>query len=200
MTSTRKARTPGAIPVSAEQIEREAVRLFSEKTYPAVGMRDISDSVGLLPGSLYVHIRSKESVLFKIVRRGVGNYLDGLRPIATSNASGCARLHQMISKYMEILDANLELSRVAMFQWTYLGEPSRSEIIELRTQYEALFTRVISDGIAAREFSTPQHPRVVVLSVIGLLNSTLHWYSHQGSDLPEQIAGQLSDLVLRGLS
>lgn len=200
MPTTRKVRSPGTKPVSPDQIEREAVRLFSEKTYPAVGMRDISDAVGLLPGSLYVHIKSKEEVLLKIVRAGIEMYLEALRPIAEADASPRARLRRLMLKYMEVLDANLEHSRVAVFQWTYLSEPNRSGIVELRAQYEQMFTRVIGDGIASQDFSTFNHPRVVVAGVIGLLNSTMHWYSPDGPVSATEIGEQLADLVLRGLN
>ncbi|MDT4997487.1 MAG: hypothetical protein QOD45_1555, partial [Pseudonocardiales bacterium] len=76
----------GSGPVSAELIEQEAIRLFGERTYPVVGMRDIGDAVGLLPGSLYVHISSKEDLLLRIVERGITDYLEVIEPIAAASA------------------------------------------------------------------------------------------------------------------
>jgi TetR/AcrR family transcriptional regulator, cholesterol catabolism regulator len=201
LPATRKVRTrSGAKPVSVEQIESEAVLLFSEKTYPAVGMRDISDAVGLLPGSLYVHIKSKEEVLLKIVQGGIALYLDGMTPIVESDEPAAVRLRRLMLKYMEILDGNLERTTVAVFQWRYLSEPGRTEVIAMRDRYQQLFARVIDEGIASGEFSTFRHRSVVVAGVIGLLNSTMHWYSPSGSVPAAEIGEQLAELVLRALA
>ena len=38
---------------SAAKIYEVATRLFGDQSYPATSMRDISQAVGILPGSLY---------------------------------------------------------------------------------------------------------------------------------------------------
>jgi AcrR family transcriptional regulator len=186
--------------VSPEQIEREAVRLFSEKTYPMVGMRDISDAVGLLPGSLYVHISSKEDLLFKICERGIKTYIELLTPIAESDKPASARLTEIVLTYMHVLENSLELIRVAVTQWIYLGDANRENILRLRTQLQELVAKVIDDGVESGEFTSVRHSNIVVMSVIGLLNSTLTWYSPERSLAPAVIGQQLSDLVISGLT
>ena len=48
---------------SAAKIYEVATRLFGDQSYPATSMRDISQAVGILPGSLYSHISGKEALL-----------------------------------------------------------------------------------------------------------------------------------------
>jgi AcrR family transcriptional regulator len=184
--------------VSPAQIEREAVRLFSEKTYAAVGVRDISDAVGLLPGSLYVHIESKEAILLKIVERGIQKYLSALTPIVNSTGTAGERLGKAIRIYIDTLEDSLNLSKVAIFQWQYLSESSRGRVVELRAQFHRLFETLIEDGVNSGEFSA-KHPRIVTIGIIGLLNSTMHWYSPAGPVPAEEIGEQLTELVLAGL-
>ncbi|GAA5161651.1 TetR/AcrR family transcriptional regulator [Pseudonocardia eucalypti] len=186
--------------MSPAQIEREAIRLFSEKTYPLVGMRDISDAVELLPGSLYVHITSKEDLLLKIVERGIGIYLSALTPIVESEKPAQDRIRDVISSYLRLLDANLDITKIAMFQWRYLNGENLASILELRDQIDGLFVRVVTDGIAAGEFNSVRHPHVVAISLVGLLSSTAQWYSVQGALSADDIAEQLSDIVLGGLT
>ena len=201
MTATRKGRTRASSgPVSPGQIEREAVRLFSEKTYPVVGMRDISDAVGLLPGSLYVHIKSKEELLLKIVEGGIAVYLDALMPIARSDAPPATRLREMVLKYMEVLDSHLERTQVSVFQWRYLSPSSRADVVELRKKYAAMFRGVIEEGASSGDFVAVDQPWVVVAGIIGLLNSTMHWYHPTGPVAAREIGAQLADLVLSGLA
>jgi AcrR family transcriptional regulator len=185
--------------VSADLIEQEAIRLFSDRTYPVVGMRDISDAVGILPGSLYVHITSKEELLLNIVVRGIQNYLDAIRPIAESDEPAPARLRCAIKAHIRVLSGGVDRTRVAFHQWTYLNPVNQKRIVAMRQRYEDLFATIFADGIAAGEFRKVPSQRIAVLTTIGTLNSATEWYSPSGSLSPEQVGDQLADGALLGL-
>jgi TetR/AcrR family transcriptional regulator, cholesterol catabolism regulator len=194
-----KRRERGSGPVSAELIEREAVRLFGERSYPVVGMRDIGDAVGILPGSLYVHISSKEEVLLRIVERGIENYLEEIEPIAASDDPPAVRIRLAIRAHMRVLASTLEQTRVAFNQWTYLSEANRKQVVELRERYERAFTTMVRDGVAAGDFRPVGSVRITVLATIGMLNAAAQWYSPGGPMPPEEIGDALADHTLFGL-
>jgi AcrR family transcriptional regulator len=190
----------GSGPVSAELIEQEAIRLFGERTYPVVGMRDIGDAVGLLPGSLYVHINSKEDLLLRIVERGITDYLDVIEPIAAAvEEKASARLRGMIVAHLRVLAASKEQTRVAFEQWVYLGADKHAQVVELRTRYENAFTKVVADGVASGEFHEPRSQKVAVLGTIGMLTAATNWYNPEGALSPEEVGEALADHVLEGL-
>lgn len=193
----RSART-GTGPVSLELIEREA-RLFGERTYPVVGMRDIGDAVGLLPGSLYVHISSKEDLLLKIVERGIQNYLDAIAPVVESGETAAERLRGAIRAHMRVLAVTLEQTRVAVHQWTYLSAAKQEQVVVMRRRYEELFTRILLDGIENGEFRPVASLRIAVLATIGMLNSATLWYSADGPLTAEDIGEALAENALIGL-
>jgi AcrR family transcriptional regulator len=186
--------------VSLELIEREATRLFGERTYPVVGIRDISEAVGILPGSLYVHIASKNDLLFRIVERGIQNYLDVISPIAVSTAPAPDRLRSAIKAYVVVLDATLEQTRVAFDQWHYLHGEYRARVVSMRLAYERLFADIVRDGIGGQQFRDVEHLRIAVLMTVGLLNSLSDWYSPNGPLRPAEIGDIVADSALRGLS
>ena len=193
--SVRSARSGAKSPVSLEQIQNEAVKLFSEKTYPVVGMRDISDAVGLLPGSLYAHIATKEELLLGIVQRGIQNYINILGPISVSDKPAPERLRLIMRKYMETLDTTMDQTKVSFQQWTYLSPENRELIVTLREEYETIFARVIN----STAFPSLGHPRIAVLSTMGLLNSAMRWYQPGASLTPTEIGDSLADYALSGL-
>jgi AcrR family transcriptional regulator len=200
LTSARRERSAksGTGPVSVERIETAAVELFGDMTYPVVGMRDISDAVGILPGSLYVHIRSKEELLLRIVERGIQNYLDAIESAAKADEPAADRLRAAIVAHMRVLSATKQQTRVAFNQWTYLSGPKKKRVIKLRRRYEELFTDILQEGIDAKQFQT-RNPRIAVLAIIGTLNSATEWFSAEGELSAEEVAAVIADGVLRGL-
>ena len=199
MAAPKQRRRQGNGPVSVNLIRKEAIRLFGEKTYPAVGMRDISNAVGLLPGSLYVHISSKEEILLAIVEQGIHNYLDSMTPIAESDLPASERLREAIKAHMRVLAATREQTRVTFHQWTYLNDQNQQSVIELRRRYEDLFDRIIEDGVKSGEFRHPRHPHISVLAIIGMLNSATEWYSPTGPLSADDIGEVLANGALVGL-
>ena len=51
-----------------QEILEAAAGVFHEKGYKATSIQDIADAVGILKGSLYYYIRSKEDLLNEILQ------------------------------------------------------------------------------------------------------------------------------------
>jgi len=137
----RKQRPAGARvakgrPVSAAEIRAAALKLFSERTFPVIGMRDIGDAVGLVPGSLYAHISSKEELLHDIVTEGITNYLDELRLFVEAQDPAPDRMRGAIKAHVKVLAKTLQQTRVAFHQWQFLGDKAKEDVIALRKHYE----------------------------------------------------------------
>lgn len=186
-------------PVSVAQIEQEAIRLFGERSYPVVGMRDIGDAVGILPGSLYVHISSKEQLLLKIVSEGIESYLEAIEPWVTADVPAGRRLREIIKAHMRVLAASQEQTRVAFQQWRYLSEDNQEVVVELRLRYERTFRTVVDEGISDGSFRSPSNVRVAVLGMIGMLTAAANWYSPEGPLTPDEVGDALADQALDGL-
>jgi TetR/AcrR family transcriptional regulator, cholesterol catabolism regulator len=196
----RKAREAKATngPVSAALIEQEAIRLFGERSYPVVGMRDIGEAVGILPGSLYVHISSKEQLLLKIVSQGIHHYLDAIEPWAVADGPADDRLREIIKAHMRVLATTHQQTLVAFQQWRYLSTDNQERVVDLRRRYETAFRRVIEDGMRDGTFRAPTSTRVAVLGVIGMLTAATNWFRAEGPMTPEEVGDVLADQVLDG--
>ena len=51
-----------------------AAAMFAAKGYDGTSIRDIAGAVGMLPGSLYYHFKSKEELLLAVYRKGVARF------------------------------------------------------------------------------------------------------------------------------
>ena len=77
------ATKPRAVSAREEEILAAAARIFREKGYHGASVRDIAESVGLLKGSLYHYIRSKEELLARLFEGALEDTVDDLERIAS---------------------------------------------------------------------------------------------------------------------
>lgn len=189
----------GGPTVSHQRILDEAIRLFGERGYPVIGMRDLSDAVGILPGSLYSHIQSKEHLLLDIVVSGITAFIDAIEPIVDSDLAPDVKLREAIRAHMRVLAEQVEQTRVTFHQWQYLGPEKRPEAAQVRADYEALLTRILDEGIKTKAFRRTKHQRLAILSIIGILGSATEWYQPEGRSSSDEIADAITDNLLLGL-
>jgi AcrR family transcriptional regulator len=197
---TVRSRRSQSTPVTPDMIAQVAIRLFSEKGYPVIGMRDLSEAVGILPGSLYAHIESKEKLLLDIVSSGVENFTRVIAPIVNGPGRADVRLREAIRAYMRVLAVTLDQTRVTFHQWHYLTNDNLARMIEVRGEFEKLFSRLVADGMKDGSLLGTSRPKVSTLSIIGVLGSATEWFSPTGSASAEEIADAMADVVTMGLA
>lgn len=182
-----------------EAILEVATQLFSERGYEATKMRDIAKAVGLLPGSLYAHIESKETLLLEIVEAAIDRLYTIVEAIAMSTEPADVRMRAAIKAHVAEAARNPDRTVAANHQWRYLTGADRARVVERRRQYEELFTKMMEDGVASGVFTQRVDSRVAVLGILGALNWTAEWYSPSGPATAEEIGGKLADSLLLGV-
>lgn len=177
-----------------------AVRLFGEQGYTGTSMRDIARAVGVLPGSLYAHIDSKETLLSEIVDEGITSFLHRVEPLAASDEDALGRMRAAIKAHIEVVGENPERSQVVFHQWRFLDEPNLSRAIEKRRRYEHAFVQILDSGVRTGVFNPRLSGRIAVFTLLGALNWTPQWYSPTGSATPSEIGEIMADTLITGLT
>ncbi len=182
-----------------EVITNAAIRLFGAKGYNGTTMRDIAQEVGMLPGSLYAHIDSKETLLEQIVQTGIEPYIEILQGLEDSVQTPSEKLRAYIVAHVNVVAANPERTFVVFHEWRFLNEPKRGIAVAMRRRYARGFTQIVHEGIACGEFSSELVERVAVFTIIGALNWLPEWYSRDGPSSADIIGNQLADTLIGGL-
>jgi len=176
-----------------------AMHLFGVQGYSGTTMRDIAKAIGVLPGSLYAHIESKETLLVEIVGAGIKAFLSAVEPYAYSDRPAKERMRAAIKAHITVVAGNPERSLVVFHQWRFLSEASRAGALEKRRRYEKAFIRILEDGVKSGDFSADINIRIAVFSILGALNWTPEWYSPDGAAKPDEIGDIMADTLLGGL-
>ncbi|MEE8601436.1 TetR/AcrR family transcriptional regulator [Euzebya tangerina] len=183
----------------ADEIRRTAAKIFHEKGYEGTSIQDIADAVGILKGSLYYYINSKEDLLFDVIRSAHDQGLQDAAHWSSSDARPAARLRAAIRQHVISNLSRLVEVGVFFHDFRSLSDDRRAEIVADRDYYDARLRQLVIDGQEAGEFDATQDPKLVVLGMLGMMNWVYQWYSPEGPQSPEAIADSFADLILGGL-
>ena len=176
-----------------------AMHLFGKQGFNGTSMRDIANAVGLLPGSLYAHIESKEALLLEIVADGIGRFLAAVEPHVASSGNPLDRLRKMIIAHVEVVADNPERSQVVFHQWRFLSPEYLPEAIERRRRYETCFVEVIEEGVKTGLIRSDLNHRIAVLSILGAMNWTPEWFSPYGRLSAAEVGDLMANTLLGGI-
>ncbi|OLT16154.1 hypothetical protein BJF78_14765 [Pseudonocardia sp. CNS-139] len=196
--SGRNASRPGQ-QAPRDAIFAAATRLFGERGYTGTTMRDIAKAVGILPGSLYAHIESKDAVLLEIIEGGVDRFNAAADRVDALGLTPGEALHAIFREHLRIVADNPGRTLIVFHQWRFLDEPHRSRLLAKRRHYENFFTRTVRTGVEQGVFGPTLDVKVAVLGVLGALNWTPEWFSPDGPATPDAIADRIADSLLDGL-
>lgn len=182
-----------------EAIFSAATRLFGERGYTGTTMRDIAKAVGILPGSLYAHIQSKEAVLLEIIEGGVDRFNAAVDKIDAMNLAPEPALRQAVREHLHIVADNPGRTLIVFHQWRFLDDDIRDRLLAKRAHYEAFFVRTLRAGITQGHFDAKLDPKVTVLAILGALNWTPEWFSPDGPASSEEVADKIADGLLGGM-
>lgn len=186
-------------PERREEILEAALVLFHERGYDATGIQDIAHRVGMLKGSLYYHIRSKEEILQHLIRRTYQDGLEVLREVVAADAPLPTRLHHLVERHTRFVLDNAPAVSIALKELPALSAQERGGLDELRATYVEELRAVIQDGMRSGELRRTLDADVVVRAMIGTVNGACMWYLRERGQPPSDLPEQLADLLLSGL-
>lgn len=184
---------------SKQELYDIAGKLFSKKGYHGTTIREIAEARGILSGSLYTHISSKEDLLFHIVDDGAAAFLSALEPIVKGQDDPVTKLRNGLAAHIRVVTTQMDAAKVFLHDWTALGDARKAEIQEKRDKYEALWSDLLAEGYAKGVFQggDPKYLRILILSVG---NWVYEWYKTSGELTPEGLADEFMTIILNGIA
>jgi AcrR family transcriptional regulator len=154
--------------------------------------RDPRRGVGLLKGSLYHYIRSKEQLLARLFEGALEDTIRDLESIAHRRAGATERLGDMTHAYVRSVTDNLDAVGIYMREWRSLPPPELARVRARRRAMRKLFEEVIAEGAKRDEFAV-RDPKIAALAIMGMCNWLYEWYRPRGRLGPDALADELAD-------
>jgi AcrR family transcriptional regulator len=174
--------------------------VFDEKGYLAARIEDIAARVGILKGSLYYYIASKEDLLYALT---VDGHTKGLATIeeddATRAADPATRLGAFITRWVLMVPTTVEYAQMTERDMRLLSDERRADVMAMRTRMHRFVREIVAKGIADGQFDPATDPGVATNSIFELLSSARRWFRPTGRLSWEDLASFYTTFVLRGL-
>lgn len=177
---------------------RAAAAEFAEKGFDLATIEGIAERVGILKGSVYHYVRSKEELLFAVVERPATELLEYLSDLSVADISPTEKLRALFRRQIGIF---AEYYPAAFVYLGLIGRNSQPQAFRERdARYMDLLEGILRDGVACGDFQLATSPRVTALAVVGILDWMEHWYTPLGEFHTEDIADALFSFAVGGLS
>jgi AcrR family transcriptional regulator len=183
-----------------QQILEVSTDLFRRKGFIGTSMQDVSDAVGLLKGSLYYYIRSKEDLLFEILK---GLHNDGEQIVASVEFDSDDPVNQL-RLYLArcAVFSGMNHARLVIFQRDFenIPEDRRNEIISDREMYAQTVQRLIKEAQSKGMVAADMDLSLASKLISSAITSTHEWLRPRGRRPLEDAAAEIAKLLTDGLT
>jgi AcrR family transcriptional regulator len=198
--SPRTASGPNPRRRDAEVLDA-AADIFYGKGYASATMQDVADALGMLKGSLYYYIDSKEDLLYRLMQEihdGVDEVLAAV--IAADGLSALDKLDLYVRRQVEYNARNLKKISVYYHDIDQLSGTRRREILSRRRAHEdhvvALIRQAQADGDAAPDLD----PKLLSNCVFATIIWIYRWYRPGRGVSVEELTDTCARFVRNGVS
>ena len=120
----------------SQDVIEAAIRVFHKKGYASASIQDVADEVGVLKGSLYHYIDSKEDLLARIFEDSAGQFEELMAEVASLDAPPVERLRHFARQSSLWYLRNIERVGIYVNEWKHLSGKRLKEVIRIRLAFE----------------------------------------------------------------
>jgi TetR/AcrR family transcriptional regulator, cholesterol catabolism regulator len=199
MTKAAKGRPKRRRRDRRAELHAAAIKVFQEKGYAHATIQDLAEEVGVLKGSVYHYISSKEDLLKTILddaytaRTELIAQTDGIEDPAE-------HLRQIIELYVVWHIEHVEEARIVRRESRHLTGRLKATTKRRTASFGQFLLGLIEEAQAATGKAGLPEPPHVLRHILGAVESIPEWHRPSGSDRPADIATIYAHLSLNALA
>jgi TetR/AcrR family transcriptional regulator, cholesterol catabolism regulator len=198
------AQGDGARRRGSKKREREiidaAAEIFRKRGYAETSVQDVADAVGILKGSLYYYIDSKEDLLYQVLSEVHDDARVIVDEVSQMDAPPLERLHLYIRRHIAYNAHNLTKIAVFYHDFNLLSKERRKEIVEHRAVYEHFVEELVEEAQRRGDVDKSIDVKIAAFYILGAVNWVYTWYDPRGRMNPEELGELYAELSINGLT
>jgi AcrR family transcriptional regulator len=182
-----------------QEVVDAAARVFYRSGYANASVQDVADELGILKGSLYHYIDTKEDLLFRMLEETHDDVHGILADVvAAEGLEPLDRLELYIRRQVEYNIDNLARVSVYYHDLDRLGDERRKQILARRREHEQFVVRMIRESQADGTADDSLDAVLLSRSIFATIIWTYRWY-RKGRDGRKAVTDACCAYALRGV-
>jgi AcrR family transcriptional regulator len=182
------------------EVIEAAVDLFWEKGYASTSVQDVADALGMLKGSLYYYIKSKEDLLKKIFEDSHAEVREITESVLALEQPSIDRLRIFIERYAGWYLLNLRRAALYTREWRHASPELRKVMASQRQYYNRVVMSHIDDAKEAGATDKSLDTRLAAYFIMSAVSSLPDWYRYTNVADAQNVAAGYADLAMRTLA
>ncbi len=172
------------------RVLRAAAHLFRVNGYEGTTVREIASMVGIQSGSLFHHFKSKEEILFTVMKEVIEYTSTKQNEAVAAVASSRDKLRALIiSELYAINGVTCDAMTVLVFEWDALSRNHQHDLLALRNAYEGTWVSILQR--LQDETGYVESPQVWRKLLVGAIAWSVTWFRKDGSMTLESLADRV---------
>lgn len=190
-----RAPLDGRRPRDREVIEA-SVKLFSEKGYAATSVQDVAEALGMLKGSLYYYIDTKETLLRKVFEDSHAEVREIAERYRAADGPRLQRLADFLEEYALWYLTHLQRASLFAREWRHASAELRVVMSAQRKYYDDVLREFIAAARADGDIDPELDPKLATYFVMSAVSSLPDWFNPSGEQSAKDVAAQYSRMAL----
>jgi AcrR family transcriptional regulator len=183
-----------------EKLMHASVELFAEHGYAQTSVQQIVDAAGVTKGALYHYFKSKDDLLFDIYDRILSLQRQHLDEIV-GRGEGPEQTIRLICEDVIVTSIDWLHEGTVFFRSQHMLTAARQlEVKRRRREYNDAFETILDRGRSDGVFRIDIPPAIQIANFFSDVHYLGQWYSPGGPLSKQQVASELTDLYLAGLT
>jgi AcrR family transcriptional regulator len=181
-----------------EEVLQSAANIFFAKGFHATSIEDVARDVGMLKGSLYYYIKSKDDLLFRLLLAGIE---DGDAFIARQidpEGDPVEQLERAIRAQIDYIIQNRVPFGLFLHEFDSLSGKKQHKLISVMSRYNSRFVELVQRGQEQGRIIGGE-PWIIVNGILGMCNWLYRWYDTDEISDPEQVKEIFLRMLLQGI-
>jgi AcrR family transcriptional regulator len=182
------------------QILNQATRLFVDRGYTSISMREIAEACGVTKAALYYHFKDKESLMLAILE----SYLDEIEALiqASRSVTGTTRekINYMVRAILIQDPEKRALIRLASQEMSNLSPQTRAHFGQVYyARFVGQIEALLVEGVKNGELR-PMDPKATTWILLGMMYPFFYPGHDREMGKPEEIIPFLLSVFFEGVS
>jgi AcrR family transcriptional regulator len=181
-----------------EEVLQSAANIFFAKGYHATSIEDVARDVGMLKGSLYYYIKSKDDLLFQLLLAGIEDSDAFIARQIDPHGDPAEQLERAIRAQIDYIIENRVQFGLFLHEFDSLSGKRQHKLISVMSRYNSRFVELVRLGQEQGRIIQGE-PWMIVNGILGMCNWLYRWYDPDQVADPEQIKTIFLRMIFEGI-